>query len=145
MNEQKARFLFEAYFEGWKKNDLNLILSTLADDCIISESHGPTYHGLDHVRQWIENWFSEGSTVDRWDITSILITDSLALNTPDEDGVEGSDPVMAAAGEWIFECTVNGEPYRIEGITLMEFKQGKIAILREYRRTQPLFDWALPD
>ncbi|ATN85955.1 hypothetical protein [Coxiella burnetii] len=43
MNEKTAFNLIQQYIEGWKQNDLLLILSTLAEDCVVIESHGPQY------------------------------------------------------------------------------------------------------
>ena len=67
MKHQQARQLVETYVGGWRENDLSKILSTLWPDCIIIESHGPTYRGIDTVRRWVESWIAEGSTVDRID------------------------------------------------------------------------------
>ena len=89
------------------------------------ESHGPTYRGLEIAKQWAESWFAEGNSVDRWDITSFHF-----------DG-EGN----VAAFEWGFDCTADGVHYEIDGISIVEFESGKIAALREYRMTEPPYEW----
>jgi ketosteroid isomerase-like protein len=126
MKHQAARQLVEAYVGGWRDNDLPRIVSTLSPDCVIIESHGPTYRGIDKVRQWVESWIAEGSTVDRWDITSFHF-------------VEGT-----AVFEWGFECTVAGEHYRLDGASVVELEGDRIVALREYRRTELPFEWHVP-
>ena len=123
MNDRQARTLIEDYVDGWKTNDRDRILSSLAPDCVIIESHGPTYRGTDLVRQWIESWFSGGSSVDRWEITSFHSMEDTAVF------------------EWDFECTVGGQQYRLDGISIVEFKDGRISTMREYRRTEFPYEW----
>jgi ketosteroid isomerase-like protein len=125
MNHQQARQLVEAYVRGWRENDLSTIASTLSPDCVIIESHGPAYRGIDTVREWVESWIDAGSVVDRWDITSFHF-------------VEGT-----AVFEWTFECTVDREHYPLDGVSVVEFDDDRIIALREYRRTEPLFEWSV--
>ena len=125
MKHQQARQLVEAYVEGWRENDLPMITSTLSPDCLVIESHGPTYRGIDTVREWVESWIAAGSIVDRWDITSFHF-------------VEGT-----AIFEWSFECTADGEHYSLDGISVVEFADDRIVALREYRRTAPPFEWRI--
>jgi hypothetical protein len=117
--------LIEAYVGGWRENDLSRIASTLSPGCIIIESHGPTYRGIDTVREWVESWIDAGSIVDRWDITSFCF-------------VEGT-----AVFEWGFEYTVEGEHYSLDGASVVEFDDARIVALREYRRTAPPFEWSV--
>jgi hypothetical protein len=124
MHTSPAEALVRAYVDGWKQSDPAAVLATLAPDCLIVESHGPTYRGIEHVRRWIESWFAEGCRVDRWEITSFCLAGG------------------KAAFEWEFECTVAGRLYRIDGASWVELAGGRIAALREYRRTQPPFDWS---
>lgn len=125
MERQDAYRLVAAYVGGWKDGDGPTILGTLAPDCVIVESHGPTYHGLEIARQWVEGWLGTGNTVDHWDITSFCF-----------DEVE-----QAAVFEWEFECTADGVRYEIDGISIVEFENGKIIGLREYRMTEPPYEW----
>lgn len=62
------------YVDGWKANDGEMIARALAEDCVIIESHGPTYRGVDDVREWMRSWVEEGYKVDKWDITSFFFT-----------------------------------------------------------------------
>jgi ketosteroid isomerase-like protein len=125
MNRQKAYELVNAYVEGWKNDDPAQIVDTLASDCVVVESHGPTYRGLEIAARWIESWLGAGNTVDRWDVTSLCF-----------DEVE-----QTAAFEWVFECMADGVRYEIDGISIVEFAGDKIVALREYRVTAPPYEW----
>ena len=127
MNRQKAYELINAYVEGWKINNPAQIIATLAPNCVIVESHGPTYRGIDTVQQWVESWIAEGSTVDRWDITSFHYVEGIAVF------------------EWSFECTVADAHYYLDGISVVELDDDRIVALREYRRTEPPFEWSIRD
>ena len=37
--------IVQRYVDGWKKGNESEILDALTEDCIIIESHGPTYRG----------------------------------------------------------------------------------------------------
>jgi hypothetical protein len=125
MNRQNASQLITAYVEGWKINNPAQIIDTLASDCVIVESHGPTYHGLEITTQWIEGWLGRGDTVDRWDVTSFCFDEAK----------------QTAVFEWEFECTSDDVHYKIDGISIADFEDGKIVGLREYRMTEPPYEW----
>jgi ketosteroid isomerase-like protein len=118
--------LVRSYVAGWKAGDVERVVGTLMPDCTIIESHGPTYHGHDVVRQWMMSWFGEGQAITRWDITSV---------------VAGRD---IAAFEWIFTCTGRWGEATLEGATVLRFQSERIAHLREYRCTEPPHPWAPP-
>jgi hypothetical protein len=125
MNRQKAHQLVTAYAEGWKTNDPPKIIDTLAPDCVIVESHGPTYRGLAVATQWIEGWLGSGNTVDRWDITSFCFDEA----------------EQTAAFEWAFKCAADGVHYEIDGMSIAEFEGTRIVGLREYRITERPYEW----
>jgi ketosteroid isomerase-like protein len=125
MNRQQASQLVIAYAESWKTNDPARITATLAPDCVIVESHGPTYRGREVAARWIEGWLGAGNTVERWDVTSFCFDEA----------------EQVAAFEWAFACTADGVRYEIDGASVAEFANGKIARLREYRMTEPAYDW----
>jgi hypothetical protein len=116
--------LVRTYVEGWKEGDQPKILGTLSPACLIIESHGPTYRGIKKVQEWVAEWFSRKDLVDRWDIISFHTL------VPDK-----------AIFEWSFECTVANKHYSIDGISMVHFEGGRISYLREYRTTEPLFDY----
>lgn len=125
MNRQDAYKLVTTYVEGWKINNPAQIIDTLASDCIIVESHGPTYRGLEITARWIEGWLGAGNTVDRWDITSFCFDEA----------------EQTAVFEWGFECTADGVRYGIDGISIVELADSKIIALREYRMTETPYEW----
>ncbi len=125
MNRHDAYRLITAYVEGWKANNPAQIVDTLAKNCAIVESHGPTYRGLEITQQWIESWLGGGNTVDRWDITSFCFDET----------------EQAAVFEWEFECTADSVHYEIDGISVAEFEGGKIVTLREYCMTETPYEW----
>ena len=110
------------YFRGWVDHDPEAIALTLAEPCVIIESHGPTYRGSAQVLRWAEEWFQSGNTVDRWDITSVIWEAS------------------HSSVEWVFECTVEGTSHSFEGASTVILDGSRIAYLREYRTTVPVFD-----
>jgi ketosteroid isomerase-like protein len=109
--------LIEEYVTGWRENNLSKILNTLTQDSLIIESHGPRYKGKRNVEKWIETWKRAGNKVTKWKIKSFYY-------------LENSH---AAFFEWDFECVVGGEKHKLAGISVVKFKDGKIAYVREYR------------
>ena len=124
MNEQQALALVTQYVEGWKNNRPEQILAALTPECLIIESHGPTYRGRDHIRQWITGWFREGGSIQLWDITSFMYAHN------------------AAAFEWAFECTGIWGSAAFDGMTVVRFDAELIAYLREYRCTETPYIWS---
>lgn len=122
MTEKLARQLVDDYVEGWKSADGSQILSSLCDDCFITESHGPTYRGLEQVKRWIDGWHQTGK-VDKWDIDSFFYTGNTVFF------------------EWSFTYTIDGKTDSIDGASVVQFKRNKIYHIHEYRMTEPSFDY----
>jgi hypothetical protein len=118
--------LIQRYVDGWKEGDEKKILNTLADDCIIIESHGPTYRGKESVKQWIADWHGRGNTVEKWVITSCYICKNVIVF------------------EWVFAYKGKKIREAFGGVTLAKVKNGKISDLREYRATEFPFMWQPP-
>ena len=112
-----------AYIDGWRRHDVAAVLATLAADCVIIESPGPVYRGKDRVRQWMLAWFGAGGSVDGWEITSNATI---------------GDVLVA---EWRFACTWKGDAAAFDGATIAKLHGNKIAYLREYATTAPLYEW----
>lgn len=123
--EQKAQKLFQQYVDGWKENNIEKIVSSLDNDCVIIESHGPTYRGVQQVRRWFDDWIKEKGKVLRWDINSSYLVEK--ENT--------------AFFEWDFACNVAGKEHKLFGISIVKFSEGKISFLHEYRMTRDPYDW----
>jgi ketosteroid isomerase-like protein len=112
-----------AYIDAWRRHDVTGVLATLTDDCVVIESYGPEYRGLARVEQWMRAWFAAGGSVDGWEVT-----------------------MEAAAGDvlvaqWRFSCTWKGRSSAFDGITLARLDGPRIAYLREYATSSPLYDW----
>ncbi|MDO0930317.1 nuclear transport factor 2 family protein [Streptomyces sp. DG2A-72] len=112
-----------AYIDAWRRHDVVGVLGTLTDDCVIIESYGPVYRCRERVEQWMRAWFGAGGSVDSWEITW--------------QGTTGE----ALIAEWIFSCTWQGKAATFEGATIARLEGEKIAYLREYATTAPLYDW----
>jgi ketosteroid isomerase-like protein len=112
-----------SYIEAWTRHDVAGVLATLTHDCVVTESYGPVYRGHDCVEQWMHKWFGEGGSVDAWRITSEATAGDVLVT------------------EWIFSCTWQGVAHTFEGATIARLRGEKIAYLREYATTAPLYDW----
>ncbi len=123
MSDISLKQLILTYVEGWKSGDREQILSTLDPACVVIESYGPTYRGKAMVARWIDSWFAPGNVVNRWDVTSLYVTDE------------------ACFFEWIFECTYEGSRNGFEGASLARISRDKIVFLREYAMTAPRYEW----
>ncbi len=105
MNEHIAHHLIQDYLDGWKQLDLSLVLSSLSEDCLIIESHGPTYQRVEEVRRWIDTWIKTRSRVIRWDLRSFYF----------------SEKEKTAFCEWDFHCVANQKDYVLVGASLVQF------------------------
>ena len=122
MTEKLARKLVDDYVGGWETSDAARIIKPLLTNCFITESHGPTYHGIKQVKRWIDDWYRTGR-VNKWDIDSFFFAKDTAFF------------------EWSFTCTINGKPDSIDGASVVQFKNDKIYHIHEYRMTKPAFDY----
>ncbi len=123
MNDAFTNQLILTYIEGWKLGDREKILSTLDPASVVIESYGPLYRGKEMIGRWIDSWFASGNIVNRWDVTSLYVTDE------------------ACFFEWIFECTYAGNHSGFEGASVARLSNGKIIFLREYAMTAPRHEW----
>lgn len=126
MVEEKEAFeLTQMYINGWKQNDLKMITSCLTENCIIIESHGPTYHGMRDIELWFKYWLEAKSIITRWNISSFTFC-------------ENQQTVFC---EWDFACVSNNIEYALPGISIVKFSNKKIAFIHEYRMTRPAYEW----
>lgn len=117
--------LFQQYVSGWKQNHLPHILSCLTEDCIVIESHGPTYQSISDMKRWFEYWKAANSKITKWDILSFSFCEQ--NNT--------------AYAEWDFSCVSNNQTYSFPGISVIKFTEEKISFIHEYRMTHQAYLW----
>jgi ketosteroid isomerase-like protein len=125
MTEKTALQLVQRYMDGWRKNNLETITSCLINDCIVIESHGPTYHGIAEMARWFELWMEADSQINRWDVRSFYFCEK----------------EQTAFFEWDFACVSNKVEYAFPGMSLIKCKNEKIAFIHEYRMTSPAYPW----
>lgn len=123
MGDELQEILLHNYIDGWKENKNGKVLSALSEDCVIIESHGPTYQGSKIVNQWFDEWHRLGNKVEKWEISSLY-------------SVEG-----VIFCEWVFAYSGPHRRESFKGITVAKFKDSKIFELREYRMTANPFIW----
>ncbi|HEX4045178.1 MAG TPA: nuclear transport factor 2 family protein [Gammaproteobacteria bacterium] len=117
--------LIQQYINGWKQNDIAMITAPLAENCIIIESHGPTYHGIQSITRWFELWQAANSSILQWNIVSF----SFYAET------------QIAFCEWDFACISNDIKYALLGISKVQFLKEKISFIHEYRMTKAPYVW----
>lgn len=111
------------YIDAWRRHDIDGVLGTVTDECEIIESYGPVYRGRERVEQWMRAWFGAGGSVDSWEVTW---------------HGESSDFLVA---EWRFGSTWRGDSETLDGASVARLNGQKIAYLREYSTTAPLYEW----
>ncbi len=123
MDESIARQVVQTYVDGWIEGERTKILGCLAENSVVIESYGPTYHGIVKVGRWIDAWFGGGNRVNSWDITTFYVVGDTCFF------------------EWIFACTYAGNDASFEGASVARLRNGKIVLLREYQTTHSLYEW----
>ena len=113
----------DSYIDAWRHNDPAAIAATVTADVVVIESYGPVYRGAPMVRKWADAWFAAGGRVLGWAVTD-------AFSTGDR-----------IAAEWRFEYHWDGADHAFDGSTLATVHDGKVASLREYATTAPLYEW----
>jgi len=109
------RDLLHEYMEGWKRADLEAILNSLTGDCLIIESHGPTYRGKKAVSNWFEQWHGAGNRVLSWEMRSFDLLQERFF------------------AQWSFAYSDGVQGEEFEGITVGAFCDNKLCYLKEYR------------
>lgn len=126
--ETDHRHLLVTYIEGWKSGNQEKILSPLTEDCLIIESHGPTYRGKEKIKQWITYWNQTGGQIKKWDLYSFYSLKNELF------------------AEWFVDLFYDyGRAHEaFQGLTIAHVSQGKISCLKEYRMTADPYEWIPP-
>jgi hypothetical protein len=114
MNHDAIKQLVYTYFEGWKSGDREKILGTLDPGGVLIEADGEAFRGKEAISNMLETRVIPGNKVERWDITSLYVTDEVCFL------------------EWVFACTYAGEHGGFEGASIVRVNHEKIVSLREY-------------
>lgn len=119
MNRQQASDLICTYFRAWEQQDLDLALSVLDPEIMIVENDGSVYSGLAEIKAWYLDWHAPPNSgrVHRWQIFRILF----------------DEQARQAAVDWEFECAFEGRDYVFPGASLLNFSDGRITRIQEYR------------
>jgi hypothetical protein len=117
--------LVNQYVTGWKQNDIKQICSCLLENCVVVESHGTTYCGIQDIEDWFRAWLAAKSKIIKWDILYFYYCDQ----------------EETAVFEWNFACISNDTEYLLSGISVIKFADEKIASIKEYRLTKPAHTW----
>ena len=125
MTENIAFDLIQKYMDGWKRNDISMICSCLTENCVIIESHGPTYQGTSDLEKWFKLWVEAKSMIRKWDIQSFYFCQK----------------EETAFAEWDFSCISNDADYAFQGISVFKISDQKIKFIHEYRMTQKPYVW----
>lgn len=125
MIEKDALELIKQYVNGWKQNNLESITSCLTQNCIVIESHGPTYQGISRIKEWFKLWLAANSSILKWDVISFNFCEK----------------ERTAFFEWNFVCISNSVKYSILGISYVKFFDHRISFIHEYRMTRPAYEW----
>jgi len=118
----EKKTIIQNYIDGWKTGNEIKILNSLSENCVITESHGPVYHGIGTVKKWIADW-TKFNKIKKWDLISFYSFDH------------------TVCFEWNFSYIGNERKEEFNGITIAKIENGKIVWLKEYRMTAVPYEW----
>jgi uncharacterized protein (DUF488 family) len=70
MTQNEMEHLFREYVAGWLLNEPQRVLNVLDPHCVVIESHGPKYDGVNQIERWINDWIDRGHSIITWNIQS---------------------------------------------------------------------------
>ena len=104
----------EEYFRSWINKDPSAIETYFADDCVYVECYGPVYENKAQCLRWFSDWNQKGAVLE-WTIKRYL---------------EIGDMCVA---EWFFHCEYEGNADGFDGVSIIDFQDGKICGVREFQ------------
>lgn len=113
--------LIEKYFAMWLTGDGSHLSEFFTQDVVYTESCGTGYRGLEEMMRWFADWNTKGRVLE-WRILRMLAFGETAVC------------------EWYFRCRYEGEIGEFTGASVMDFRERKIADLREYQSKLPVCD-----
>lgn len=122
MDPKERERKIEHWFGMWLRKEEPAIEELFTPDCLYTESWGPEYDGVESVRHWFEEWNTRGRVIS-WEIKRIVHVDDRSYV------------------EWFFEdCMNDGRVEVFEGISVIEWRDGCIARLKEFGCKVPHYD-----
>ncbi len=108
--EQAVRHWFAMWLAGRAEG----LEELFAPDAVYIESWGPEYHGLEKIRHWFAEWNTRGR-VEEWQILQFFH--------------QGEESLV----RWLFRDRMeDGRTEAFEGLSLIRWREGKIAFLQEF-------------
>lgn len=108
------KLAIKKYFQSWIDKESSVMDEFFADDILYIECYGPMYKGKAQCMQWFKDWNQLGSVL-KWDIKNIYQQDDIY------------------SVEWYFECDFENNVDGFDGVSLVEFKEGKIQSIKEFQ------------
>jgi hypothetical protein len=114
------------YFNGWKNNDIKMIIDSVEEDVVVIESHGPTYHGINDLKQWFDFWLKAKSRIIQYDINNFYFCEK----------------DISLFCEWNFKCSSFDKIYSFPGASIIKISmRSKISLIHEYKMTKFPYLW----
>lgn len=120
MTQFNSEELIKEYFQAWVTRDFPNVDHFFTHDIYYRECTGASYCGLDEINEWIKHMLKK-QTVLEWNIDSI------------EKNYSGSFIVT-----WFFHAKEEKE-YSFDGVSLINFVNGKISHISEYAANHELY------
>ena len=113
MIQQKEQAV-RRWFAMWLAGRAEGLEELFAPDAVYIESWGPQYHGLEKICHWFAEWNTRGR-VEEWQILQFFH--------------QGEESLV----RWLFRDRMeDGRTEAFEGLSLIRWREGKIAFLQEF-------------
>lgn len=113
-----------AFYDAFNRHDTNALMGFMTDDCVFDAACGPDVHGMRFVGR-----------------DAVCAAFETVFRTfPDAHWGHGRHIVAGELGlsEWVFTGThAEGWRIEVEGCDLFEFRDGRIAVKRAFRKERP--------
>ncbi|MBM7617558.1 hypothetical protein JOC36_001115 [Weissella uvarum] len=106
--------LIKAWFNAWRTRCFGPLSVYFTENVCYIESYGPMYQGLEELQHWVAHQVSV-QVVDLWEIEKIQQV--------------SSDEYMVT---WYFEAHTNEDRIAFDGLSAINFRDGKIKRVAEY-------------
>ncbi|WLR43407.1 hypothetical protein LC087_04300 [Bacillus carboniphilus] len=109
---------FESHeYKGWQTNNIDQVLHSLHEQCVVMECFGPIYNNKGQVHSWLTDWIENGDQIEYWGISSEFYDSTLDV------GIY----------EWEFKCRSKGGKYHFYGVSIVKYEENLIKEIKEYQ------------